>query len=251
MSRIDTLKDLKIIRFMPHLQVQGLLTDDNYIACQEKIRQTNYDVLGLQDAQNFYEKGILRWSKYYASVYKEEVNGQIVITYEDLVLEEVYEDVIVNGELDEITATVNYYSNNGSVTFIKSWTRDLGNNDAAQEHSDRVSRTINQMVHTAPRLYMPDGSGGAVPLIFTTDLGVQVLPSDVVNELFIHYSTEIKQYQNLHNPQFWKDAMDAEVNPRILAFLNQIVIFQDANGNVLAVPFKELIKAELYDKTTL
>jgi hypothetical protein len=252
MSRIDTLKDLKIVRFMPHLQVQGLLTDDNYIACQEKIRQMNYDIIGLQDAQSYYEKGVRKWSKYYAAAYKEQVNGVNQVTYDDLVLEEIFEDVVENGELVEIVATVNYYSNNDTVTFQKSWTEYLSNNRTAQVHAQRVATTIDQMVETAPKLYMPNPLGGnPIPLVFTDNLFISVSAEDVVNELFLHYSTEIEQYKVVHNPQAWKDAMDNETDLRILAFLLQIVIFIDANANVITVPFRELIKAELYDKHAL
>ena len=82
-------------------------------------------------------------------------------------------------------------------------------------------------------------------------MGASVAVETVVDEIFVAYEDEVKKYRTLREPSYWSNALDSETDARLLAFLNQVVIFIDATGTTIAVPFRELIKAELYDPNNL
>lgn len=246
MSRIQTLKDLRVVQLMPQLAVQGLLTDANYFACMETIRQTDYTILGLQNAVDYYQKGRKVWSKFYMDVDKEQNDPYI-----GLAVEEVNTDVIENGELVAIETLANFYDINDTVALTKGWHAELTANQANEIHSQRIERTLSQMVGTAPHLMQPDGNGGFEPIAFLDNLLIPVSVEDVLKEIFIAYNDEIDKYKNLRDPSYWITALDNEINLRLLEFLTKTVTFQDATGAVLSVPFRELIKAELYDPNNL
>lgn len=70
--------------------------------------------------------------------------------------------------------------------------------------------------------------------------------SPFVGAIVNHYATEINNYIKLSQAQEFKDAINAETNPVILAYLNIEITVTDIEGNSITAKIKDMIKDELY-----